>query len=462
MVSMAGIRLASVLCRAFVVGALLVPAVLVSPAAAADGTIAGTVTLVGSAPIPGTRPVVAVRACPQGDPGPDCLNGHDTSAEVGTGNWSLTLPPGEYDLYVVTLSGAPLAGPRPVTIPDGAAAPNEDFEVALAVIEGRVTRNGAPFPEGSTGVGACPTNETGPLCPSLQLVNADASGAYAIALPPGDWRVGGFHGLAGGGGVAFSQEALEQTFADGDLVAQNFNVLFGFAAGSVTVNGNPAGAGVTVAACREGEQGPFCPSLAFTTTSASGNYELLLLPGDWNVGAVVALSVFGPTQPVTITDGVTSTANLVVDFGTVTGTVTDTNGAVIQGDVFVGACPGTGPASPSCPGLNATQVSTVDGSYSLLVEPGIQSVGAVEFTSGVPGPFVGSDTAVVVIVAGATLTCNFAIGGGTDCENQIPQTKDDCKKGGWQHATDNQGRPFKNQGDCVSFVATNGKNPGAG
>jgi hypothetical protein len=36
-----------------------------------------------------------------------------------------------------------------------------------------------------------------------------------------------------------------------------------------------------------------------------------------------------------------------------------------------------------------------------------------------------------------------------------PQSKDDCKKGGWQ----NSNSPvFKNQGDCVSYVATGGKN----
>ena len=36
-----------------------------------------------------------------------------------------------------------------------------------------------------------------------------------------------------------------------------------------------------------------------------------------------------------------------------------------------------------------------------------------------------------------------------------PQSKDDCKKGGWQ----NSNTPvFKNQGDCVSYVATGGKN----
>ncbi len=38
----------------------------------------------------------------------------------------------------------------------------------------------------------------------------------------------------------------------------------------------------------------------------------------------------------------------------------------------------------------------------------------------------------------------------------------DCKKGGWQSQYDDLGRPFANQGDCVSFVATGGKNKAKG
>jgi hypothetical protein len=41
-----------------------------------------------------------------------------------------------------------------------------------------------------------------------------------------------------------------------------------------------------------------------------------------------------------------------------------------------------------------------------------------------------------------------------DC---LPNNKDECRDGGWQTFG-----VFKNQGDCVSFVATGGKNPPAG
>jgi len=43
-----------------------------------------------------------------------------------------------------------------------------------------------------------------------------------------------------------------------------------------------------------------------------------------------------------------------------------------------------------------------------------------------------------------------------------PATKDACKNGGWQSLTDNAGTPFKNQGDCVSYDATGGKNKAKG
>lgn len=41
-------------------------------------------------------------------------------------------------------------------------------------------------------------------------------------------------------------------------------------------------------------------------------------------------------------------------------------------------------------------------------------------------------------------------------------TADNCKKGGWASMIDSEGNTFKNQGDCVSFFATGGKNLGAG
>jgi hypothetical protein len=48
------------------------------------------------------------------------------------------------------------------------------------------------------------------------------------------------------------------------------------------------------------------------------------------------------------------------------------------------------------------------------------------------------------------------------CNGAIVTNKDQCKNDGWKSLFDNQGHAFKNQGDCISYVATKGKNPGNG
>jgi hypothetical protein len=40
---------------------------------------------------------------------------------------------------------------------------------------------------------------------------------------------------------------------------------------------------------------------------------------------------------------------------------------------------------------------------------------------------------------------------------RVPLASQDCKGSGWRSLVDATGRPFRNQGDCVSDVATKGK-----
>jgi hypothetical protein len=55
--------------------------------------------------------------------------------------------------------------------------------------------------------------------------------------------------------------------------------------------------------------------------------------------------------------------------------------------------------------------------------------------------------------AGTSYTLQVSI------ESTGPQTKEECKKNGWKNFENPDGSPmFKNQGDCVSYVATHGKN----
>jgi hypothetical protein len=43
-------------------------------------------------------------------------------------------------------------------------------------------------------------------------------------------------------------------------------------------------------------------------------------------------------------------------------------------------------------------------------------------------------------------------------EIPVAMTRDECRNGGWRTLADNNGNGFKNQGDCVSFVSTGGRN----
>jgi hypothetical protein len=69
---------------------------------------------------------------------------------------------------------------------------------------------------------------------------------------------------------------------------------------------------------------------------------------------------------------------------------------------------------------------------------------------------IGDDIAITVLTSHASIW-NF----GTAVK-KVPTTTAECKQGGWQHLVDTSFRAFKNQGDCVSFVATKGKNQAAG
>jgi hypothetical protein len=72
--------------------------------------------------------------------------------------------------------------------------------------------------------------------------------------------------------------------------------------------------------------------------------------------------------------------------------------------------------------------------------PVITSFAARAAAAGTPSPVDGGTT--------TTASTTTLPGGGPR-----PETRDDCKKGGWERYG-----IFRNQGDCVSWVATHGKN----
>jgi hypothetical protein len=63
-----------------------------------------------------------------------------------------------------------------------------------------------------------------------------------------------------------------------------------------------------------------------------------------------------------------------------------------------------------------------------------------------------------VSLSGGPLLAEFDINESANLAPPIPTRTDECQNGGWQNLIDVRGRPFKNQGDCVSYVVTGGKN----
>jgi hypothetical protein len=82
--------------------------------------------------------------------------------------------------------------------------------------------------------------------------------------------------------------------------------------------------------------------------------------------------------------------------------------------------------------------------------------GPVQFAAaGIPLTGTLDDVYIIFDESGTTHIDNISVNNQVVGSPTSPTNKDECKNGGWQ----NYNPTFKNQGDCVSFVATGGKNP---
>jgi hypothetical protein len=114
--------------------------------------------------------------------------------------------------------------------------------------------------------------------------------------------------------------------------------------------------------------------------------------------------------------------------------------------------------SASVNGTQVAQNNACDGGSGEFADYGFNGAPATTFSSGLN---TGSNTisfAVNNCASGPTgvdftATASFTL---------APTSKDDCKNDGWENLTDRNGTSFKNQGDCVSYVATGGRNLAAG
>lgn len=106
-------------------------------------------------------------------------------------------------------------------------------------------------------------------------------------------------------------------------------------------------------------------------------------------------------------------------------------------------------------GLDGTVSGTVNGSYFDVVvtwSPGLQG----EYTATVTSSSLTDGQTHNVKDTSSTAT--WSATGKATCTITYPTTTSACKDGGWQGLTDSSGNAFKNQGDCVSYVATQGTN----
>jgi hypothetical protein len=145
----------------------------------------------------------------------------------------------------------------------------------------------------------------------------------------------------------------------------------------------------------------------------------------------------------------------------------------LEGQTFTSASFTLASASQCQGGSPRFDVVTTTGLFFLgcnNVTPTTNANGSVTYTfnaatiaAGGQVPFpTGTITAVDILidVQGTADVSNITVNGVLqEPAPATPTTKDQCKDGGWKTFTNPS---FKNQGDCVSFVATNGKNPPSG
>jgi len=106
--------------------------------------------------------------------------------------------------------------------------------------------------------------------------------------------------------------------------------------------------------------------------------------------------------------------------------------------------------------LDVVAVTSISNSVAVLLNT---SAGSVEDQDG-DGVLDATDNCPAVANADQADADRDAIGTACDAV-ELPKTKAECRAGGWKAFRDGSDR-FKSQGDCVSFVATAGRNaPGA-
>jgi hypothetical protein len=198
-------------------------------------------------------------------------------------------------------------------------------------------------------------------------------------------------------------------------------------------------------------------SLTLASTAAAALVPGVFDPG--NTGCVTA----------TFSNGV---LHLAKNCPTATNAAAGADITGLEGQTFISASFTLASASQCQGGSPRFDIVTTTGIFFLGcndVTPTTNADGTVTYTftaadlvPQVAGTTPGTITAVDILidVQGTADVSNITVNGVLQVPEVVVLTsKDQCKDGGWQNST---APVFKNQGDCVSFFATGGRNPGNG
>ncbi len=397
------------------------------------GQVAGHVTLTGAS---GVHEAVRVAACPTGWPVQFYAFCQPSTSLDVNGDYLLNrVAPGSYKIVVVVGGQAVQVSPVNTTVVSGATTTGPNFTVDVsgyALLSADIDVGGQSVIRSF--VAACPapgTPANNGLCsngPPISITNT-IDGHVATLVTPGSWNVLGVAETTPNTFVfttlmtvqLVADETLECTFTP--PLSGDSSAACGFLAGDViqtvsdggVVTTDPGGVGATADVpvqtqidVPSGVSGEFTVTPQPAGPSPSG-FVLF--------GTEVVLTGPGPVAaatPYEVTFTIDSSA---------LGGVAPADVQVLRNSVAVANCTVAGQAVPDpC----------------------------------VAGRSAGSGGDALVTVR-TTQFSTWSFG-----RLATPQSKDDCKNGGWQHLADAQGRPFKNQGDCVSYVATGGKNKAKG
>jgi choice-of-anchor C domain-containing protein len=146
--------------------------------------------------------------------------------------------------------------------------------------------------------------------------------------------------------------------------------------------------------------------------------------------------------------------------GAVAGTLSQTFETTIGNTYTVSFALSGNPAGPpTVKMLDVTATGGTPASYTYDVVASGNSLTDMKWTTETYEFLATSDSTTLSFISKTDTPFGPAIDNVVVTES-VP-VKDDCKNGGWQTMIDSAGNSFKNQGDCVSFFATKGKNLGA-